>query len=87
MDCAGFEFSIEDVWRETLAFKTGERENRGGIRVINMSVSVLSGNFRIKPVLSQNWGGVLIPNFGETGNYQVGLHHRRRDNQMSGSTK
>ena len=63
MNYVCFEFLTEDAWREILAFKTGERGNRGGNRVINMSVSVLSCNFGIKLVLSQNWGACVNPKF------------------------
>jgi len=62
-------------------------EDRGGNRVINMSVSVLSGNFGIKLGLSQNWGACVNPKFWRVRKLLVGLLHRRRDSWISGSTK
>jgi hypothetical protein len=55
---------------KTLALRPMNKEDRGGNRVINMSVSVLSGNFGIKQILSQNLGACVNPNFGKSGNCQ-----------------
>jgi len=43
-------------------------EDRGGNGVINMSVSVLSGN--LNQFYPKIGGHMLIPNFGESRNYQ-----------------
>jgi hypothetical protein len=53
---AGFKFFIEDVWRETLALRPMNGADRGGNGVINMSVSVLSGNFGIKIIFIPKLG-------------------------------
>ena len=85
VDCAGFEFSIEDVWRETLAFKTDERRRQRRKRS-NQYVRI-GFEWQFKPVLSQNWGTYVNPKFWRVKKLPVGLLRRRRGSRMSGSTK
>ena len=55
----GFEFSIEDVWMETLAFRTGERENKGE----NEVVSVFEWQFWNKTGFILKLGACVNPKF------------------------
>ena len=52
-----------------------------------MSVLVLSGNFGIKLVLSQNWGACVNPKFWRVRKLPMSLLRRRRDSRICGSTK
>jgi len=68
---ASFEFSIENVWRETLAFKIDERR-RQRRKQSNQYVCIgFEWKFWNKnQFYPKIRGHVLIPNFSESENYQ-----------------